>query len=252
MRELKYCTFNLRYENPFDGKNGFVFRQPLIKETLIKERFDVIGFQEVLPGMRGALERDLPMYAFVGCGRESDFSGESNPIAYRKDSLVLQSCDTFWLSNTPDVSGSRFTEDQSICPRICTCAVFVTKDENRRFRVYNTHLDHVGEKARESGMRVILGRIQSDDAKYPDVPVVLGGDFNATPDSPFPGNIPLRDVTANVPFSYHEYQPDKVRQKIDYIYTNAACDAEQTRPLTTVRDGIYLSDHYPLAVTIRI
>ena len=37
MSDIKYCTFNLRYDNGFDGNLRFEFRAPLIKDVLMRE-----------------------------------------------------------------------------------------------------------------------------------------------------------------------------------------------------------------------
>lgn len=255
--ELSVCSFNLRMENPNDGINSFPFRAPFIAETLKQNAPDVIGFQEVRPHMRRWLEETLTDYTILGTGREADFTDEANVIAYRTEKFLAMSMDTFWLSDTPYVPGSRFSVDQSICPRICTCAVLLVRDTATRVRVYNTHLDHEGSVARVAGIELILGRIAQDDARYPDVPVVLTGDFNAEPDD-FVAKVidmnplGLKDTTAGIPVTFHSYHPDENSIKIDYIYTDAPWQEASVRALTECREGVYLSDHYPVIARIEI
>lgn len=255
--ELKICSFNLRMDTPKDGINAFFNRTPLIAEKLAQYQPDVIGFQEVRPPMRNWLEKNLTGYTVIGTGRGADFLNEANVIAYRTDKFLTMSLDTFWLSDTPYMPGSRFTTDQSDCPRICTCAVLLARDTTKRLRVYNTHLDHVGTVARVQGIEMVLARIASDVQRYPDTPVVLMGDFNEEP-----GGIVTRAVemesdglveaTRNIPGTFHGYHPETGTVKIDYIYTNACWDEEKTLALTDSRDGIYLSDHYPVMTQITI
>jgi endonuclease/exonuclease/phosphatase family metal-dependent hydrolase len=43
---VRVLTFNIRYNNPLDGANGWPHRQEAVAK-LIKERADVAGLQEV-------------------------------------------------------------------------------------------------------------------------------------------------------------------------------------------------------------
>lgn len=264
-KDMKICTFNIRVDTPVDGNNSFSLREgnthcrkPLVKSALRREMPDIIGFQEVLPHVRTWFEEKFTEYNLIGCGRECDRDGESTPIAYKRDRFYLMASDTFWLSPTPYLPGSRFPTDQSGCPRTCCCAVLMDKTNGGIIRVYNTHLDHVGERAREQGMRVVLERIKADDGVYAEVPSVLMGDFNATPDSPFLQEVegfvsagaPITDVSAHSGFTFHAYHPDESSAKIDYIFTNARCTPEQTYLLSDEEDGVYVSDHYPVICNI--
>lgn len=255
--ELKICSYNLRMDTPKDGINAFFNRTPLIAEKLNQYQPDVIGFQEVRPPMRRWLEENLTDYTIIGTGRGADFLNEANVIAYRTDKFLTMSLDTFWLSDTPYVPGSMFTTDQSNNPRICTCAVLLVRDTTKRLRVYNTHLDHVGPVARVQGIEMVLARIASDVQRYPDTPVVLMGDFNEEPGGIVTRAIEMEsdglvEATRNIPGTFHGYHPENGSIKIDYIYTNACWDEEKTLAMTDSRDGIFLSDHYPVMTQITI
>ena len=253
--KLKLCSYNLRMDNPDDGINAFSCRKDYIAQAFPKYGADIIGFQEVLPHMRHWLEESLTGYTLVGTGREKDFTDEHNPIAYRTDKFLLMALDTFWLSDTPRVPGSRFSTDQSICPRICTTAVLLERGGTRRIRVYNTHLDHEGEEARRQGIRLILGRIKADEDIYPGTAVVLMGDFNAEPDSrvcEILKETALEDTTAAIGGTFHSYHPERGTVKIDYIYTTAPWDAEASRALRDCENGVFLSDHYPVMTEISL
>jgi len=261
MTTIRYLTYNLQVQGgpPFPFFSG---RGDYVAERIPALDVDVIGFQEVTDEMRDFLREKLPDYAFVGHGREADFTDESMLIGYRRDRFEPIALDTFWLSDTPHVPGSRFFSDQSSCPRICTVLELMHRESLRRFRVYNLHLDHVGEIARNQGMSLVLSRIARDYAGDP-LPVILGGDFNDIPASKviravssFKGaGEDFRDVTEDVGITYHEYQPDDPSRtmKIDYVFTNAPCDASLS---CTVKDhteeGMYLSDHYPILTFIEI
>ena len=178
---MKYVTFNIRCDYGEDGDNNFVYRKPLILEKISQEKPDIIGFQEVRPHVAVWLKENLPEYYVVGCGRGEDLADEAMVIAYRKDRYQIVSLETFWLSPTPYVPGSRYAV-QSVCPRTATDAVFQDLESGKVFRVINTHLDHEGSEARKLGLEQILTHLD-EEKLFGDVPVIFGGDFNAEPDS---------------------------------------------------------------------
>ena len=143
---MKFVTFNIRCDFGQDGANNFIYRRPLILEKIRQEKPDIIGFQEVLPHQQQQkkdreqteklkksfiylssgcswLKENLTEYYIAGCGREKDLTGEAMIIAYRKERFQSVSLETFWLSPTPYVPGSRYPV-QSMCPRTATDVVF--------------------------------------------------------------------------------------------------------------------------------
>jgi len=241
--KLKIATFNLRCNVKADGINMFDFRKGLILDKIIAEQPDIIGFQEMTPPMRDFLKRHLIGYNIIGRSRTIDYQGEHVDIAYKTNTIDLHALDYFWLSPTPDVPGSRY-EDQSSCPRITTSGIFKHVESKNTFRVYNTHLDHVGESARILGMKQLCDKIIFD------MPVFVTGDMNALPDSA-PIQIAcnlLTDLTKNIPSSFHGFGTYE-NHKIDYIFSNLKSVFE-TVAWTDETNGIYLSDHYPLSVVI--
>ena len=178
---MKFVTFNIRCDFGQDGANNFIYRRPLILEKIRQEKPDIIGFQEVLPQVAAWLKENLTEYYIAGCGREKDLTGEAMIIAYRKERFQSVSLETFWLSPTPYVPGSRYPV-QSMCPRTATDVVFEDMETGKVFRVINTHLDHECAGARKLGLEQILAHLRAEKA-FADVPVILSGDFNAEPDS---------------------------------------------------------------------
>ena len=248
---MKFVTFNIRCDYDQDGENSFRFRKPLILEKIAKERPDILCFQEVLPHVAAWLKENLTDYYVVGCGRGESLDGEQVSIAYRKDRYNLIQMDTFWLSETPLVPASRYPE-QSDCPRVTTVAAFAECDTGRVFRVANTHLDHLGARARERGLTQILECLDAQ-ALFPDAPVILAGDFNAEPDGEelraferFPGYV---NATEGVGVTFHGFMRGKT-ERIDYIYLRGALKCAGVEKWADERGGVYLSDHYPLCVRL--
>ena len=250
--QVRVMTFNIRYDTSGDGINSFDGRKAFIKEFIDREKPDVIGFQEVVPHVRTWLTENLTDYVVLGMGRNADYTGESVSIAYRKDKYDLVGFEQFWLSDTPDVPGSRYVLDQSGCPRISVQATLVSKEERKIFTFANTHLDHVGKMARVCGASLLMNKLMSAN-KYP---FILTGDFNEQPDGDaikeISGVKGVRDLTKALSKSvatFHGYGKITKNCKIDYIFSSGKAVKDTLTVHTDKRDdGVYLSDHYPISV----
>lgn len=255
---LSIISYNLRYSWSGDGANSFVSRAGNILTVIERESPDIICFQEGVERNIDFLSRHLDGYHIVFNQRNSDLGGEGLATAYRKDRFRLLELSFFWLSPTPDKPGSRYP-DQSDCPRICQCATFKRIEDGALFRTFNLHLDHVGDKARILGMQTVMERVKADGQRWP-LPFFILGDFNAEPgsetmsfcdthDSP-----KIVDLTRDIPATFHDFGRAPAPSKIDYIYSDAQTAKRKfsTRILTDCVNGIYLSDHYPVALEIDI
>ena len=243
-------TFNLRCDNDYDGENRFQFRKGLILDRIAAEKPDVIGFQECLPVMSDFLRTYMLGYTCVGCGRDADYGGENNMIAFRTDRFELMGLETFWLSPTPDEPGSRF-EKQSGCPRLCTRATLRPLGTPRIFHAVNTHLDHEYEEARVQGARLIMARLKELLARRP-APLFLTGDMNDYPDSAAlkafteDEGLSLTDQTPGFKASYHGWGKCPDAGQIDYILTSGLRAVKPPVAWTERPYGKYLSDHNAL------
>ena len=255
--KIKAVTFNLRMNTLYDGSQYFFNRSPHILKKIKEERPDVIGFQEATREIHEWLLANLTEYTLVGIGRNADFSGEANPVAFLKDKFELFGMNQFWLSPTPEVPGSRY-EHQSKCPRVMVSVKLREKQSGEVFRFYNTHLDHIDAEARLLGIRQILDEINSDYQKSP-YPIILTGDMNAEPDEISMKAIKemtepkLVDSTGKVLHTFHGYHggsPYETGSKIDYIYTNLVDKAIDCDVWDDIYDGLYLSDHYPISAEL--
>ena len=248
--KLKVFTFNLRINNKGDGINMFDNRTDRILECINTYKPDLIGFQEGNAHMRAFLRDHLEDYTVVGCGREKDYHGESAAIAFKKDAFELISLDTFWLSAQPHVPGSRYGGDQSSCPRVCTSAFLKHNDCEKPFWFYNTHLDHQGKTARLLGALQVIQYVSDRPEKF-----IMTGDFNALPDAPeikvfTEHGMGIKDATATLGGTFHNYGREAEPWKIDYIFIDA-----DTPVLEAVRvedhptaGQTYISDHNPIYI----
>ena len=252
--KIKVMTFNLRCKNGGDGINSFDNRKEKILTAINNELPDIIGFQEATDSQRAFLKENLSdKYLLLGCGREKNYFGESVCIAYRHGLFEIVSFETFWLSDTPDVPGSFYSDsDQSTCPRFTVHAELISKELDSPLHFFNTHLDHLGANARLKGIRQIAKKISSTQGAY-----ILTGDFNARPDSDVISELERNEklgcveVTKSITHTFHGFGRFERDHKIDYIFTNG-------KPITayavedTPNDGIYISDHYPVCAELEI
>lgn len=249
---MKIVTFNIRYDTASDDKNSFHYRRDMIARKIRRESPDIICFQEVLPHVAAWLKENLKGYYIVGCGRNKRLKDEQTAIAFKAERMNLISLDTYWLSDTPQTPGSRY-EEQSVCPRICTDAVFQDLEEETVFRVVNVHLDHAGTQIRLKELRQVLARIAAEPS-FSDAPVILAGDFYSEPDSEelrlLSEDKAFEEVTGEIPVSYHGFGMAEEPAKFDYIFIQKPYVCTGARAWTDCKDGVYLSDHYPLCAEL--
>ena len=192
---LSVMTFNMRYDNPEDGQNNWRFRRERIAGVIKAQEVDVLGTQELLSNQFNDLSGLLTGYQGVGVGRlDGAESGEYCAVFFRKDRFTLLDSGTFWLSETPEVVGSLGWD--GACERIATWVVLRDRDGRELFFI-DTHLDHVGQVARDEGVSLLMKRIETLSGGRP---VILTGDFNSEPGSSVVAHVQkdgvLRDAKA--------------------------------------------------------
>ena len=170
------ASFNIRC--PADkGDNAFASRLPRIVEVIKKYDFDVFGVQEAVPFQAQAIDSSFQDFRRVGCGRNKDRRGEGVYIYFNKNRFECLESGTFWLSESPTQPGSIYKG--ACCPRTCTWALLRDRVTNKKFRYFNTHLDHVSSKARIEGVRVIEANGLGLAMKNKET-IFLTGDLNET------------------------------------------------------------------------
>lgn len=248
-------TYNIRYDNPEDGKNAWGQRKESVCNLLKYYEPDILGIQEGLHSQVKYLSSCLNGYAQIGVGRnDGDTAGEYAAIFYKKNVFRLEEHGTFWLSETPDKVSRGW---DAALPRICTWAVFKDLRNGKRLKVYNTHFDHRGEKARIESARLIAMRIQKDDK---ELPLVLMGDLNSRP-----GSEQIKTITAIMddgaeisqkefygpPGTSNAFKKSVSPKRIDYIFTRNM-EVESYAHIDDRRDnGLWVSDHLPVYIRCR-
>lgn len=252
--EIKYISYNIRYANASDGDNAWDIRKPATKEMIEREQPDVFGLQEALIGQLQYIDSNFPQYSRVGVGRDDGKEdGEFMAVYYRNDKFKLLENGNFWLSETPDQCSMGW---DAACKRIVTWAKLKDLDSKKVFYVFNTHLDHVGEVAREQSILLIVKRI-NEIVKDDKMPVLLSGDFNSNVSSPIfdPLKNIMKDTRAILPESewiptYNSFG-NGGDSMIDYIFYKNA-EVQDFKTLNGDYGKPYISDHYPVMATFKM
>ena len=259
-KRLRVMSFNIRYNEPRDGVNAWPNRKGRVAGVIRFHKADLVGVQEALDGQLQDLAKQLPGYLWCGVGRsDGKQGGEFSAIIYRKERLKLIECKTFWLSDTPEIAGSKGWD--AALPRIVTWAKFRDERSGKIFFHFNTHFDHMGVKAREESAKLIVARIRSAAGT---TPAILTGDLNVREDTDAYRTLAnktsgLRDgryVTRNPHFggtsTFNGFKEMVPGMKIDYVFVTSSINVLEHGVLSDNWDGLWASDHLPVLAEIEI
>ena len=289
---IAVLSINVRLSTANDGENSWANRKEFMLSVIKDRNYDFIGGQEVVIHPNDDFNQfkymsdNLPGYGSLFlCREKNPNQGEGAPVFYRKDRWEPDAKDqgTYWLSDTPDVPGSITWEGQSTCPRVVTGALFHELDADgkrtgKSLYVYATHLDHVGELARQKSTALIFDRFEKRENK--DVPMILMGDFNCGERSPVVRFVKGETVTlggeSKTPTmkmldTFREVHPNEKSvvtfnsfrtprldadgnepgEKIDYIFVTPNLKSLDAEIIRTNKDGRFPSDHYPIRATVQ-
>lgn len=245
---LGIMSFNIRNSGAKfeDGKNCWDNRREAVAGMIAGTAPVMIGLQEMLPDQVDFLDARLDGYMRIGVGRDDGIrGGEMMAVYYDTAKVDLIDGGTFWLSQTPDTVSRGW---DAACNRTVTWGRFVNKDSGNEFFFFNTHLDHMGQTARQEGVKLVKDRIRQIAG---DMPAVLCGDMNSDSDdpifTPLQGYMQLaRTACADTDTmrTYNGY--GKVGgSRIDHVFFKGV---EPLRFSVMDEDyGVpYISDHYPV------
>jgi endonuclease/exonuclease/phosphatase family metal-dependent hydrolase len=253
---LHVMTFNIRYGTANDGPDRWELRRGQLFELIRAQAPDVIGLQEALHFQIDEILAAVPGYAMVGVGRsDGGHGGEYAAILYRPARLTVGQSSTFWFSDTPEIIKSNTWG--AALERICTWALF-DDSQGTPFYLYNLHLDHVSQPAREKSVVLLLDRIAK---RTPALPVVVTGDFNTGEANPVTlmMTLQLRDSFRLVhPGATEVGTANQFKfgattgEKIDYIFVQPGAEVLSADIIRSATDGRYPSDHFPVTARIRL
>lgn len=260
-QDYNLMTYNLRYDNVNDADNSWPNRKEFIQSQIEYYEPDIIGTQEGMIHQIKWLDDNLTNYGYEGIGRDEDRgngSGEFSAIFYNQKKIKVVEANTFWLSETPEFISKGWDASQN---RICTYVLFEDLNNKRKFWVFNTHLDHKGDLAREKSVELILTYIKNVNKNL--YPFIFMGDFNLTPEQ-----LPIlkiceemndsRSASLSKPFgpeeTFSDFQVCQIPLKrIDFIFTSRNnIIVNKYATLVDVLNLHYPSDHYPVLINISL
>ena len=250
-------SFNIRYENYFEISlnNSWPARKTTVLNTIYKYLPDVIGFQELRLNQKIFVEKNLPLYQYIGRPRSPDFTDESNGILFNKQKFLLMDSGTFWLTETPDV----VSKYESVYHyRICTWIKVYSYKFKDIIYFFNTHLEdgHLFITfLQEVNLLKRIKEITKNEGN-----VFVFGDFNGNDNSVWiqdvfkEGYNSFSDYFQDFRNTYHNFSGiyNNPKWKVDHLfYQNLGNSNKHFVPLfydvlTKKENGKFPSDHFPL------
>jgi len=255
--QLTVMSYNIKYANETDGENSWSLRKDFLTNQIKFYEPHIFGVQEAVFLQMEHFTENLPNYKYVGVGRgDGKTAGEYSAIFYDSTRYKVIKEDTFWLSQTP---GEVSVGWDAAMERISTYALFESIETKKKFWVFNTHFDHVGEKARKESVRLILSKIK--ELNKSSLPVIMMGDLNLEPSHESIKFLAekmndSRGVAKLVfgpegTFNGYNYTAP-VTRRIDYIFTGKeGFEVLKYAVLSDSWDLKYPSDHLPVYVELQ-
>ncbi|MBT1701160.1 endonuclease/exonuclease/phosphatase family protein [Fulvivirgaceae bacterium PWU4] len=255
-QSVTVMTYNIRYDNPGDGINQWSSRKEKVYDLIRKYDPDLLGVQEAMHNQLQDLTNNVTAYGSLGVGREDGKEkGEYSAILYKKERFNILAQGTFWLSETPDVAGSKSWD--AALTRVATWARMRDKKSGREFFFINTHFDHIGRESRTKSATLLktkaldLGR---------GLPVVITGDFNCTRDElPYKTIMDKSSLTLidpapqDPPGTFCSFTVNSITcRPIDYIFHTPEWAASNYKVLPDNDGKNYPSDHLPVLVELSL
>eukprot|EP00752_Nemacystus_decipiens_P019321 g17377.t1 len=262
---LRIATYNVHYIILFQeqgrwGLSGWEERKAPLDSVFKALDADIIAFQEMESFFRGSdgsvnLTRDWLLennddYAAAAMGDWREFPS-TQPIFYRQDRLDVLDQGWWFFSETPDQIYSRGFDGAS--PSFASWVQFADRQSGSEFRVVSVHFDAFSEQNRNGATDLTAERI----APWIEAgeTVILAGDLNALHGSRVHRTLEEAGLTfPRVPHaSFHLNRGLHLFGAIDHIgLSGAAAVAQEPFVLQMRPDGIWPTDHHPVAMDITL
>ena len=272
-RTLRVMSFNVRGASHRDGINVWEGRSALNVETIKRHAPDLIGLQELHAPNLEVYKEELPGYGrILGPAYGTDAVEEFAAIFYDAERFEKLDSGGFWLSDTPDESSASWGNE---VVRSANWAVLRDRESGVTLLHANTHLDHLSERARVEGNRLIVRQTEETLENHGHPPTIITGDFNCKPGSaPYEvfreagftdsflasGNEDDEDAYTFHAFKGSSFKPadtDKPFGRIDWILLRDTDGRFGAISHQIPRDadeeaGLYPSDHYPVLADLSL
>lgn len=253
---FKGISYNIRWNNLDDDEDQWDFRKDAIGNFLAEENADFVGLQEAMVDQVFFVEEYLEFYKYIGVGRDDgELKGEFCPIFYNTLKWEMLEMGNIWLSETPEEVSRGW---DAACNRVVSFGLFRHKNSNDTIAVFNTHLDHEGEKARINSIETLNNYVVEKSQGFPQI---ILGDFNFTPETRLHESISKywNDAREHATRRFEEHRgtyngfkvDGRYNRRIDYLFASSELgvllyDCPELRI-----DGRHLSDHFPVIAILK-
>jgi endonuclease/exonuclease/phosphatase family metal-dependent hydrolase len=261
---VRVMSFNIRNGKANDGPNHWNHRKELVLRTVRQFDPDILGAQEMMIMQADYFKQNLPEYEHHGTSRvPSDVEEEQCALFFRKSRFEKLQAGHFWLSETPDVPGSKSWD--SMFPRMVSWIQLRERAEpDSVFFVFNTHFDHRGREARLQSAAIIRAQVQEIAAGAPSV---VTGDFNSAEGSLVHQVLLFStsglELTDSYRLQHAERDPaeestssrwkgNRSGSRIDWILSSPQWSVSAAAIDRSNDDGRYPSDHYPVTAVLKL
>lgn len=262
-QDINVMSFNIRYNTSRDSLDAWPHRKDFVASQILFHDAHIVGLQEALHDQNNDLLQRLPQYKLEGVGRDDGKEqGEFSAILYDTTRLQVLQSKTFWLSQTPEVPGSKGWDAQ--ITRIVTWIKFRDRKTKKTFFAFNTHFDHIGKEARKESARLLLEKIKEIAG---NTPAVITGDFNAmASDEPIlvimDKSNPLhltdsRDISQTPHYgptgTFNGFgRSERDNEPIDFIFLKGNWKVLKHATISQTWKGHFASDHFAVYAVLRL
>ncbi|MBI1938338.1 MAG: endonuclease/exonuclease/phosphatase family protein [Ignavibacteriales bacterium] len=256
---INVMTYNIQQGTHYNPQST----PKAVSEIVLKNKIDLLGSQELhIDGVK-SLSALLSGYGWFGVGRENGKElGETGVIFYNKEMFELLEQSTFWLSETPNVIGSKSWNSADI--RIVTWGKFLLLSDSSIVYLFNTHFDHISSLARQESSKLLLKKIDEIAGKNP---VIVTGDFNMTSADQeykilvdyYYYYLQMYDTkyksingSTGPAGTFNDFLYDNPSTKIDFIFANPFFDVLTNEVIPDKYEGNFISDHFPVKVQVKL
>ena len=247
---IRAMSFNIRYllDDPYDAITYTkAQRSKVVLDQIKYYSPDVLGVQEDTTEWRDVLAAGLSGYT-VYKGAEiagSGYDASYNEIFYKTDRFTLVEGATKWLTDTPDQKSS--IQEQMHIRRV-NYVILQDKTTGEQFCFANTHL-HNGANETAAQLRVqqagyLMDILDGVKAEYPNIPVILVGDFNYQNQTSDPS---MLNTIVNAGFSDARAVADTVEADVNATWNTGYGNPANYGNRSTIMDYCFVSADLPVA-----
>jgi len=185
-QKLSTMSFNVLYQDTsLSLAEDQATRWPAVVKMILNYMPDTVGMQETTTYWLEYLQADTEFtkyYTILEFKQRLTTGGKGATrelICFRKDRFTATETATKWLSETPDVENSYFTDASDPKHRILNYVKLKDKVTGEEIIHANTHLEHIKADVNLKQANVVLNILQ----QFEGYKVLLTGDFNANTSS---------------------------------------------------------------------